>query len=153
MTDEIKPDAKKRVVFNKDFWISLGVSFGVGALMSGLIFWIEISLSKYDLSYEFASWTYAEDALGASGLLLLLFFLLQWIATYGLFDILAYSVQVLFFTVFRPNYRKTGFPATFADYKELKNREERKPIIAILLISFIFIAAGIACMAVSLSLR
>lgn len=142
-----KDEKEEKRRFGRDFWISTAISFAVGTLFSGFVLAAEIPNPA-----NVSALGIATDALGIPGLLLLFVFVLQWVASYGLFDILSYGVQVLFLTVFRPNYRKTGFPATFLEYKEAKNRKERKPMLAICLVAGIFILAAIVVYACYLAL-
>lgn len=133
---------KKEPFFNKVFWISFIISLLVACALSAAIGLIEYYSQKASglIIDMLAIYT---DAVALSGLLMALFFLLQYLSTKGLFDILAYSLKVVFYTIFRPNYRQNGFPATFYDYKVLKDGENRKPILAILFVSLIFICAGL----------
>lgn len=142
MNEELNPKKEKKPFFTKAFWISLIISFVV-ALALTVIICIVRYISLKESQGFIPIFGILADGFFLSGFLLLLFFLLQWIATKGLFDILAYSIQVVFFTVFRPNYRKSGFPATYYEYKQLKDSENRKPILAILFVSVLFIVLGL----------
>lgn len=129
---------EKKRRFGKDFWITAAICLAIGAALSGIVGGIEATnpLNKSALGIAF-------DSLGIAGLLLLFAYILQWVASYGLFDVLAYGVQVFVFTIFRPGFRKSGFPATFLEYKEEKNRKERKPLLAICVVAGIFILASL----------
>lgn len=138
MNEETKK--KKEPLFTKGFWISLAISFLVASAISVLIGCVEwLAQREY---YPIDALAISVDAIALSGILMALFFLLQYFSSLGAFDFLAYSLKVLIYTVFRPNYRKTGFPATYYDYKVLKDEENRKPILAILFVSLIFILVG-----------
>lgn len=138
MSEEAKK--KKEPFFTKGFWISLIVSFLVASAFSVLIGCVEwLAQKEY---YPIVPLAITVDAIALSGVLMALFFLLQYFSSLGAFDFLTYSLKVLIYTVFRPNYRKTGFPATYYDYKVLKDEENRKPILAILFVSLIFILVG-----------
>lgn len=138
MSEETKK--KKEPLFTKGFWISLAISFLVASAISVLIGCVEwLAQREY---YPIDALAISVDAIALSGILMALFFLLQYFSSLGAFDFLAYSLKVLIYTVFRPNYRKTGFPATYYDYKVLKDEENRKPILAILFVSLIFILVG-----------
>ncbi len=133
---------KKEPFFNKVFWISLVISFLIAAALSVTIGLIEYYSQKAS-GLTIVMLAIYTDAIALSGLLMALFFLLQYLSTKGAFDILAYSLKIVFYTIFRPSYRQHGFPATFYDYKVLKDSENRKPILAILFVSLIFICAGL----------
>lgn len=133
---------KKEPFFTKDFWISAIISFAVSIALGAMIGLIEY-FGQSGSGYRVDPLAISVDAVALSGILMALFFLLQFLSTKGAFDFLAYSLKTIIYTVFRPNYRKTGFPATYYDYKVLKDSENRKPILAILFVSMIFICAGI----------
>ena len=133
---------KKEPFFTKSFWISFVISF-VSATILGVLIGIIEWLTQEAEGYKFDPLAISLDAVSLSGILMFLFFLLQYLSTKGAFDFLAYALKVAVYTVFRPNFRKTGFPATYYDYKTLKDEENRKPILAILFVSTIFIVVGI----------
>ena len=129
---------KKEPFFTKSFWISLASALALGAFI-GIIEW----LTQEGAGYKVDPLGVSLDAVSLSGILMLLFFFLQYLSTKGAFDFLSYALKVTIYTVFRPNFRKTGFPATYYDYKMLKDEENRKPILAILFVATIFIVVGI----------
>ena len=135
----------KKKFWNKGFIISLIVAFLLLLLTAGLIAMIEY----YSLQNaaggkdEKLVLHILVDAFSLSGLLGLAFYALSFISSQGAFDILAYGIQVVFLVTFRPKYRETSFPKTFYDYKVLKNAKKRKPFLAILLISAIFLIVAI----------
>ena len=133
---------KKEPFFTKSFWISFAISL-VSACTLGVLIGVIEWLAQEGAGYKIDPLGISLDATSLAGILMLLFFLLQYLSTKGAFDFLAYALKVTIYTVFRPNFRKTGFPATYYDYKMLKDEENRKPILAILFVSTIFIVVGI----------
>ena len=133
---------KKEPFFTKSFWISFAISLA-SALALGAFIGIIEWLTQEGAGYKVDPLGVSLDAVSLSGILMLLFFFLQYLSTKGAFDFLSYALKVSIYTVFRPNFRKTGFPATYYDYKMLKDEENRKPILAILFVATIFIVVGI----------
>lgn len=133
---------KKEPFFTKSFWISFAISLA-SALALGAFIGIIEWLTQEGAGYKVDPLGVSLDAVSLSGILMLLFFFLQYLSTKGAFDFLSYALKVTIYTVFRPNFRKTGFPATYYDYKMLKDEENRKPILAILFVATIFSVVGI----------
>lgn len=135
----------KKKFWNKGFVISLIVTFVLLVLTAGLIALIEYYSLQSAAGGDDQKLVLhiLVDAFALSGLLGMGFYCLSFIASQGAFDILAYGIQVAFLVTFRPKYRETSFPKTFYDYKVLKNSKKRKPFLAILLISAIFLIVGI----------
>ena len=128
--------------FNKGFWISFIVSFTLASLVSVLIGVIEF-YSQTGAGYITDALAISLDSLALSGLLLLLFFLLQFFSTLGAFDFLAYSLKTLIYTIFKPHFKEQGFPATYYDYKLLKDKESRKVAFPLLFVGCLFLLAGV----------
>jgi len=142
-------EPKKKKGNPKIFWIGVAIAF-----LSAWILAFAIALIEY---YALGAGPLTprllqlfEDGVGLSGLFSFFVFLLSWVASKGVFDMLSYSLQVLFNTIFRPHYREKGFPKTFYDYKIIKNAEERKPLLALFLVSLLFIVAGFVLMMIDL---
>ncbi len=133
---------KKEPFFTKGFWIALIISFLVACSLGAAIGLIEyFSQSGAGLKTDILA--IAVDCAALSGLLLCLIFLLQLFSSKGAFDFLAYSMKTIVYTVFKPHFKQQGFPATYYDYKVLKDGEKRKPIFAILMIGGFFLLIGI----------
>ncbi len=142
MSEKEESKKQKEPFFNKGFWISFSVSFALASIISVLIGIIEF-YSQTGAGYLTDALAISLDSLALSGLLLLLFFLLQFFSTLGAFDFLAYSLKTLIYTIFKPHFKEQGFPATYYDYKLLKDNESRKPAFALLFVGFLFLLAGV----------
>ena len=90
----------------------------------------------------------AGDAIGLSGILGFSAFVLGYISSKGAFDLVSYSVKLVFLNVFRPKYRQENFPRTFYEYKVLKDHEKRRATFPLLWLSLIFLAVGIILIAI-----
>ncbi len=133
---------KKEPFFTKGFWIAFAISFALACLLGVGIGLLEyFSQSGAGLKTDVLA--ISVDCAALSGLLLCLSFLLQFFSTKGAFDFLAYSMKTLVYTVFKPHFKEQGFPATYYDYKVLKDSENRKPMFAILIIGGLFLLIGI----------
>jgi hypothetical protein len=144
---ETEPKKKKGNL--KVFWIGVAIAFVSAWVLAFTIALIEYyALGAGPLTPRLLQ--LFEDGVGLSGLLSFFVFLLSWAASKGAFDMLSYSIQVLFNTIFRPHYREKVFPKTFYDYKIIKNAEERKPLLALFVVSLIFIMAGFVLMMIDL---
>lgn len=133
--------APKEKFFNKWFWISAAISVGSLAALGGIIAVIEYFTVTAPANYPRALHI-SMDAVALSGLLGLLVFVMSWLSSRGAFDFLAYSVKLLFTTIFKASHIGHGFPETYFDYKTLKDSQERKPFFALLFVSLLFICAG-----------
>ena len=85
----------------------------------------------------------AGDAIGLSGVLGFSAFVLGYVSSKGAFDLVSYSVKLVFLNVFRPKYRQENFPRTFYEYKILKDHEKRRAVFPLLWLSLLFLAVGI----------
>lgn len=140
--DENKESGKK------DFLISFIISFVTAGILAGGIALFEVYITGGGASVELrTAWRYSADALGISGLLMLMGYILSFVASKGSFDILSYSIVAMFRSVFSYKKWKEDPERSFYHYKMKKNSKERKPILAILIVSLIFIAAGLICLA------
>jgi len=153
MSDTLETDPrleeKKKKSNAKAFWIGLAISFASALVLALIIALIEYyAMGAGDLNPRLLH--LSEDGFGLSGLLSFFVFLLTYAASKGAFDMLSYSLQILFNTIFRPHYREKGFPKTFYDYKMIKNAQERKPLLALFVVSLIFIIAGFILMMIDL---
>jgi len=135
-------EGNKPKKFGKAFWISFLISFLSISALGGLIA-ITVGYSLYNGAFSTHVYPILVDAFGLAGVLGLLVFLLGFVAAKGSFDMLAYSVGLVLNVTFRHKSWKESFPATFADYKAKKDADERKPILAILFVSLIFIAVAL----------
>ncbi len=142
MSEKEEKQKQKEPFFNKGFWISFSISFLLALGIGGMIALIEY-YSQTGAGYAVNPLAISVDCFALSGLLLLLFFLLQYFSTLGAFDFLAYSLKTLIYTIFKPHFKAQGFPATYYDYKLLKDNENRKPVFALLFVGGIYLLVGI----------
>jgi len=116
----------------KGYLIGLAISFGITLLLAGLI--ILIQVTGFGLTFQNNSYQIFIDAFTLSSALMLLFYALTVLSGHGAFDILAYSIKLVWYNTFHRNIRKTKLPSSYQEYKEIKNSKER--------VSLSFIAFG-----------
>lgn len=121
----------------KVFLIGLIISFIVNSLLCLGIFFLEYKGLNYFLYLALV------DAFSISGLIMVLFFLLTFFAEKGAFDMLAYSIQVAFYTVFYKNLRDSKLPKSYAEYKEMKYGKEKTSVSYMLYVGLIFMVIGL----------
>lgn len=85
----------------------------------------------------------AADSVGISGVLMACFYFLSLIASKGTFDILSYAIIASLRSVFDYKRWKDDPNRDYYHYKMKKDSQERKPLLAILFVSVIFITAGL----------
>ena len=141
MKDEEK-ELKKQPFFNKLFYIGFIVSIVAGLLIGGIIALVEY-YGQIGSGLNINPYGIALDSVGISGLLLLLLYLLNYFASLGAFDAITYSVLLTLNVIFRPSYKKHGFPATYYDYKLKKANKQRKPAHSILFAALIFLIVAL----------
>lgn len=150
---KIPEEGQKKKRISKAFWIALAISSASMVITAFLVGLIEYyALGGGELRPMLLR--LFEDGVGLTGLMGFFVFLLSWASSKGAFDMLNYSIQLLFLTVFKPHFREDGkFPATFYDYKVKKDGEKRKPLLALLFVSLLFIGAGFILMAIYLKTK
>lgn len=130
----------------KDFWIQF--------LIGSLIVIAVAIITAIAVYVNLTSWENREsqpkfvfhilaDAFSISGLVGLLFYLMTFVSSQGAFDMLSYSVQLVFLITFRRKYREENFPKNYYEYKVMKDHEERKAYAGLLWPSLIFLVIGI----------
>lgn len=133
---------EKRKAFIKSNLIS-GSILALIAILIGVLVYISLINRQNPEPAPRIIFHILADGFSIAGILGLLFFLMSYVSSRGTFDILSYAMKALFFTTFRPKYKKENFPKTYYDYKVLKDKEERKAYSPILIPSAIYFALGI----------
>jgi hypothetical protein len=120
------PEEQQNVVpqnKKKFYLIGLAISFGVCSLLFGLILIIEffgLNMNMKDDGYLIMI-----DASTISGLMMLLFWLLVIITNEGAFDLISYSIKLVWYTTFHKSLRNVKLARTYADYR-LEKRSKGK---------------------------
>lgn len=86
------------------------------------------------------------DGLICSGIFGLLIYLLSVLSEKGAFDILTYSIKLVWYNTFHRNIRNTALPKTYAEYKELKGNKPKSEIIFLLIGSLPCLVSGLIAM-------
>ncbi len=119
---QISEEDRKRNI--KVFWISFAITFVVSIAIAVASFFI--AKSRFDASeYEAKKLIIWTDTMSFPVVMLFLVWCLVKLSGYGAFDAISYSVQLAFLTIFHPNIRKTKLPATYREYREMKQGKKR----------------------------
>ena len=129
----------------KRFIIGTLITFGVSLVVAAIIYLLK---SFYDVG---AKLDFNEHALGnvidglsVSGLFGVLIYCIVRLSQAGAFDIIAYSMKLVWYNTFRRNVRQTALPSSYAEYKELRHGEkEEKSILFILIGSLPCLITGL----------
>ena len=111
---------------NKGFIKGLIITFIVSLLVAGLIFSLQfLGLEeKNDADIMVA----VVDSLTLSGGLGVIVYLLSLLSEHGAFDIISYSVKLLWYNTFHKNIKNTALPKNYTEYKMLKRQEETENV-------------------------
>ena len=121
----LSPEEKKRQA--KAFWISFAITFAVSILIAvGAYF---LAKGRFDADQveakKYVIWT---DTVSVPMVMLFLVWCLVKLTGYGAFDAISYSVQLAFLTIFHPNIRKSKLPASYREYREIKQGKKRNSL-------------------------
>ena len=127
----------------REFIIGLIISLVINAIIAGLM----IYLNEFNEEVLTSQWLkLLSDSFAFPGLFTLLLYLLAWVSEEGAFDAISYSVQLLFVTIFQKDLKESKLPKTYADYRALKKRDDKKETKFLLVSGGIFFLIGIGFM-------
>lgn len=138
--------SKKKARFRRNLIISLIALTVLGGFIALIEYFAIKDTEKINVPLHVIG-----DAFGLSGILGFAGFVLGYVSSKGTFDLLSYSVKLVFLNVFRPKYRQESFPKTYYDYKVLKDHEERKAVFPLLWVSLGYLAVGIVIISIYLN--
>lgn len=128
----------------KGFIIGSIVTFVVTGIIMGIILLISFTqLTEVSVQAAYVGWI---DALGLSGAIMLLFYLLNLLSREGAFDILAYSLKLVWFNTFYRSIKDTKLPRTYREYRELKRGTRKDRLLFLLVGPLPYILAAIIVM-------
>ena len=140
MDNELDYDKSNKKI-TKGFIIGLIICLVINGLMAFLVSLIRISsLTTEQIDYLLV----LTDGFTVSGGLMCLFYLLVFVSDEGAFDMLSYSIQLVWNVTFHKNVRETKLPKTYAEYRAMKRSKPRlnlKFILSILTSLFAYISA------------
>ena len=137
-TPEYEEYAKKKRL--KGSLISALITLTIIAIFVGLLVYISY---RDVVEPKLLVFQVLSDAFGISGVLGIGIFGLGFVSSKGAFDLVSYSVKLLFLNAFRPKYRKESFPKTFYDYKVKKDSLNRKAPLMMLFVALAYLSIGI----------
>lgn len=116
--------------YNKGYYIGLIITFIILGLLSLCVYFYEIYvLNVTNINKNLT------DSFFIPSIISILFYLLSVVTKNGAFDIIAYSIKLVFYSVFYSNIRKSKLPASYKEYKEIKRGSKRTST------SFLFFSA------------
>ena len=136
------PDKEKnKKELDKGFIIGFVICFVICALITYLVILQEIHGLNRD--FETQKFLILTDGFTISGGLMCLFYLLVYVSDEGAFDIISYSIQLVWVMTFHRNVRETKLPKTYAEYRELKRNKTRLNLKFILFSGLLFFIIGL----------
>ena len=139
MDNELDYDKSNKKI-TKGFIIGLIICLVINGLMAFLVSLIGISsLTTEQIDYLLV----LTDGFTVSGGLMCLFYLLVFVSDEGAFDMLSYSIQLVWNVTFHKNVRETKLPKTYAEYRALKRSKPRLNLKFILYSGLLFLIIGI----------
>ena len=123
----------------KGFIIGSIISFVITGLIMGIVLLIGYT-SRGEHTKELVIWV---DGLTLSGFIMVLFYLLNLLTREGAFDILAYSIKLVWFNTFYRNVRETKLPKSYREYRELKAAQAKDSNLFLIVGASPYIIAGI----------
>jgi hypothetical protein len=144
--NEVKENRiEKQSRFNKGFYIGLGISFAVEAIIAVAIFlyeyyavrFVDNILTSAELNNMLA------DVFILPSILCILFYCIMFVSKEGAFDAIAYASKLVFYSIFAKNTRETKLPATYGEYRALKMGKTRSSSLFLLFSAIPFFIVGI----------
>lgn len=135
--NKIKPYKVKDTDKRKVFIIGLIVTFVICVLLFTIIFCVEYYSNK-DFLYKCLV-----DGFSLSGLIVILSYFLVYCSYQGAFDMLTYSIQVVFYSTFHKSLKETKVARNYAEYKQLKREKDRPNVRYMFIVGLIFLIVGL----------
>ena len=142
--NEVKEN-RKQSRFNKWFYIGLAITFAAQAVLCVTIF-----------LYEFYTFRCIDGVITSANLLnmlsdifmipsiiTILLYGLMFVSKEGAFDAISYAVKLVFYSVFAKNMRQTKLPATYGEYRLMKQQKERSSSLFLLFAAIPYFIVGI----------
>ena len=128
----------------KGFIIGSSVTFVVTGVIMGLVLLISFTqVSELTRQAAFVGWI---DALSISAVLMILFYLLNLLSREGAFDMLAYSIKLVWYNTFYRSIKETKLPSTFREYRELKRAKRKDGLLFLLIGPLPYLVAAVIVM-------
>ena len=129
---------------DKGFIIGSIVTFVVTGVIMGLVLLISFTqVSELTRQAAFVGWI---DALSISAVLMILFYLLNLLSREGAFDMLAYSIKLVWYNTFYRSIKETKLPSTFREYRELKRAKRKDGLLFLLIGPLPYLVAAVIVM-------
>ena len=142
--NEVKEN-RKPSKFNKWFYIGLGITFAAQAVVSVVIFLYEFyaGYGGDGIITPLEKPEMLANIFMIPSVLTILLYLLMFVSKEGAFDAISYGAKLVFYSVFAKNMRQTKLPATYGEYRLMKQQKERNSSIFLLFAAIPFFIVGI----------
>lgn len=138
MKEEI---SSSRQLARKRYIIGLIVSVIVCMVMTGMSILIQTLSGRKFPEDGLLIWI---NALTTSGGLMMMFYLLVILTDNGAFDLIGYSLKLVWYNTFHRNLRRTNLAATFHEYRLEKQKNRREFTVNFMLYAgLLFLAIGL----------
>lgn len=127
--------------------------FKVGHYLLGILISFIVASAIFGISILVQTWTgrkFPDDTLlilsnaaFIGGVLVACFYILVVLSSNGAYDLLTYSIKLVWYNTFNRNVRKTKLAASYADYKEEKRGKKKVDTSFIIVGATPYIIAGI----------
>ncbi|MCR5185175.1 MAG: DUF3899 domain-containing protein [Bacilli bacterium] len=119
--NEVVGNQKKRNF--KGYLIGLLICIVITALITGLSILIQVLAGRNYQDNTLLIWI---NALCTGGALMMMFYILVKLSDEGAYDLLGYSIKLVWYNTFRREIRKTHLAPNFHTYREEKRRKKRE---------------------------
>ena len=117
MSEEVQTQQKTK----RGYLIGLAISFIVASVIFGLVLVIEFFGLKWTMKND--GYLIMINASTISGIMMLLFWVLVLLTNEGAFDLITYSVKLVWYTTFHKSLRKVKLAKNYAEYREEKRSQ------------------------------
>lgn len=142
----------KKSKFNKGFFIGLGITLFVLAVVAVAIFLFEYFTPDIRTFFDengnrvltqLNFLNMMSDIFIIPSILAILVYALMFVSKEGAFDAITYSVKLVFYSIFAKNMRHTKLPATYGEYRAMKMAQERSSSLFLLFAAIPYLITGL----------
>ena len=144
--NEVKKNREQKLRrFDKLFFIGLAITFAVQLLVATAIFLYEYYVIRFEdgvlTSLELSNML--ADVFIFPSLFCILFYGITYVSKEGAFDAIVYSTKLVFYSIFAKNTRDTKLPATYGEYRLMKQGKPRSSTLFLLFAAIPLFVIGI----------
>lgn len=145
--DDLNPgiitEPRKKI---KGYLLSWIIAFVITGAIFGIIILIQTGGKGYTWDTKPSTYLILINAFTISAVIMILMWLLVIVSNNGVFDMIGYSVKLVWTVTFHRNVRDTKLPRTFAEYREIKRGKPRVNSSYLLLAAAPYLLTGLILM-------